>query len=124
MPLSAISRRALPPAPSLKAALAVLALGGCAAATPAADLSPRAVDAGRSWGAALERTLPALMDSGGVPGLAIATVEGGRLAWARGFGVVDGAGSAAVGAGTVFEAASLSKPVIAYAVLKLADRGV
>ena len=72
---------------------------------------------------ALERTLPALMDSGGVPGLAIARVEGGRVRWARGFGVVDGPGSAAVDEHTVFEAASLSKPVIAYAALRLVDRG-
>lgn len=74
--------------------------------------------------AALERTLPALMDSGGVPGLAIARVEDGRVRWARGFGVVDGPGSAAVDEHTVFEAASLSKPVFAYAVLRLAERGV
>jgi len=74
--------------------------------------------------AALERTLPALMDSGGIPGLAMAVVDNGRVRWARGFGVRGAPGSGAVDEHTVFEAASLSKPVLAYAALRLADRGV
>lgn len=73
--------------------------------------------------AALARRVPALMDSGGVPGLAVAVLRGGGLAWARGFGVRREGGSEPVGGNTVFEAASLSKPVFAYLVLKLADQG-
>ena len=62
-----------------------------------------------------------LMDAAHVPGLAIATVEGGAVAWTGSFGRADG--DAAVDAQTVFEAASLSKPVFATVVLRLAERG-
>ncbi len=74
--------------------------------------------------AELERTIPALMDSGAVTGLQIAIVADGKLAWARGFGVRSAETGAPVDEGTVFEAASLSKPVFAYGVLKLVDQGV
>jgi CubicO group peptidase (beta-lactamase class C family) len=123
MPRRAVFRRALLPVPWMQAALAGLTLVcGCAGAGPASHTGPSPADGVAV--AALRRTLPALMDSGGVPGLAIAVVQGGRVTWAGGFGVVGGAGSAAVDAHTVFEVASLSKPVFAYAALRLADRGV
>ena len=63
------------------------------------------------------------MKDGGVPGLAIAVVRDGRIDWQESFGVRDAAGSSRVDENTIFEAASLSKPVFAYAVLKLADAG-
>ncbi|HKF44083.1 MAG TPA: serine hydrolase [Thermoanaerobaculia bacterium] len=71
----------------------------------------------------LENRIPALMKDGGVPGLAIAVVRDGRIDWQESFGVRDAAGSSPVDENTIFEAASLSKPVFAYAVLKLADAG-
>ena len=71
----------------------------------------------------LEHTLPALMARHGVPGLALAVIEEATLAWAGGFGVADRATGRPVTADTVFEAASLSKPVVAYAVLGLARFG-
>ncbi len=74
--------------------------------------------------AELERTIPALMDSGEVTGLQIAIVAEGELIWARGFGVRSAETGVPVDEGTVFEAASLSKPVFAYGVLKLVDQGV
>jgi CubicO group peptidase (beta-lactamase class C family) len=63
------------------------------------------------------------MDSAGIPGAAIAIIRQGRLVHAEGFGYVQSDGGRRVDRNTVFEAASLSKPVIAYAALKLADRG-
>ena len=58
----------------------------------------------------------------GVPGIAVARLERGRVTWTEGFGVcTDGA---AVTAGTVFAVASLSKPPFAYLVLRLCERGV
>ena len=59
----------------------------------------------------------------GVPGLSIAVVRSGRVAWAGGFGTRDDSADTPVDTATVFEAASLSKPVFAYLVLRLADRG-
>jgi CubicO group peptidase (beta-lactamase class C family) len=71
----------------------------------------------------LERGVPPLMKEADVPGLSVALVRGGRLAWHRGFGVRSAETKEPVGDETVFEAASLSKPVFAYAVLKLVDAG-
>jgi len=71
----------------------------------------------------LARRIPELMRAGDVPGLQIAVVRGGRIAWRRAFGVRDAASGAPVADDTVFEAASLSKPVFAYAVLRLVDAG-
>jgi CubicO group peptidase (beta-lactamase class C family) len=73
--------------------------------------------------ARLETVIPRLLDEGMVPGLSIALVQKGELAWHHGFGVKNATTKEPVVAGTTFEAASLSKPVFAYAVLKLVDAG-
>ena len=73
--------------------------------------------------AQLERVIPQLMKDGDVPGLAIALVRDSRIIWQRGFGIKSVETGEAVSDQTVFEAASLSKPVFAYAVLKMVDRG-
>lgn len=74
--------------------------------------------------AELEVSIPGLMDKGGVPGLAMAIVSDTGLVWSRGFGVRNLETGDSVTENSVFEAASLSKPVFAYAVLQLVDRGV
>ena len=58
-----------------------------------------------------------------IPGISIATLRGGEIdaAWAIGRRSLDG--SAQVDAQTVFEAASLTKPVVAFVALQLADEG-
>lgn len=73
--------------------------------------------------ARLERDLPQLMSEGDVPGLSIALVRDGQLAWHKGFGVKNAKTKEPVDDATIFEAASLTKPVFAYAVLKLVDMG-
>jgi CubicO group peptidase (beta-lactamase class C family) len=65
-----------------------------------------------------------LMDSAGVPGLSIAITTDSGIVWSRGFGVRSAETGDPVDTGSVFEAASLSKPVFAYAVLQLVDEGV
>jgi CubicO group peptidase (beta-lactamase class C family) len=72
---------------------------------------------------ALDTLLPALLDSAGVPGLALALVSHGRIVWAQGFGSRREAEIGPIDTATVFEAASLGKPVFAYAVIKLVDEG-
>jgi CubicO group peptidase (beta-lactamase class C family) len=74
--------------------------------------------------AELALAIPALMDSAGVPGLAIAVVADGGVAWSAGFGTRSADSGGEVDEHTVFEAASLSKPVFAYAVLQLVDSGL
>lgn len=70
---------------------------------------------------ALEKIVPELMQKHSVPGLSLALIRDGRVYWVKSFGVKDG--HVAVTKDTSFEAASLSKVVFAYAVLKLADQG-
>lgn len=73
--------------------------------------------------AQLERSIPQLMKDGEVPGLAIALIRDSKVLWQHGFGVKSVETREPVDDQTVFEAASLSKPVFAYAVLRMVDRG-
>lgn len=70
-----------------------------------------------------DRDLPLWMRTAGVPGVSVAII-GREGVTARGFGVTRAGAGDAVDADTVFEAASLSKPVFAYLVLRLAAEGV
>lgn len=65
---------------------------------------------------AIDQVLPSWMDEAGIPGLAIAAVTAESM-WVRGYGVRDVGATEAVDAATIFEAASLSKPVFAQLVL-------
>jgi CubicO group peptidase (beta-lactamase class C family) len=56
-----------------------------------------------------------------VPGVSVAVIHDGKIAWARGFGVTR-PGGPPVTPDTLFQAASLSKPVTALAVMKLWER--
>lgn len=71
----------------------------------------------------LEQEIPKLMEKAMIPGLSIAVIRDGAILWNRGFGVKNTETGEPVKENTVFEAASLSKPVFAYAVLKLVERG-
>jgi CubicO group peptidase (beta-lactamase class C family) len=71
----------------------------------------------------LERDVSQLMKEADVAGLSIALVRDGELVWHHGFGVMNSGTKEPVTDNTVFEAASLSKPVFAYAVMKLVDAG-
>jgi CubicO group peptidase (beta-lactamase class C family) len=73
--------------------------------------------------ARLEARLPQLMKEGNVPGLSLALLRDGQLVWQRGFGVKNAQTGDPVTVDTVYEAASLSKPVFTYAVLKLVESG-
>ena len=66
-------------------------------------------------------TLPTLMEWAAVPGVAIAIVRDGKLAWSKGFGVKKAGEKNPVDSSTLFGAASLSKPVFAYAVMRMRD---
>jgi CubicO group peptidase (beta-lactamase class C family) len=57
------------------------------------------------------------------PGLAVALVHHGKAAWAAGYGVADRATREPVTAATRFQAASVSKPVTAWGVLRLVEQG-
>ena len=57
-----------------------------------------------------------------VPGVSIAVIHDGAIEWARGFGVMKLGGSP-VTPETLFQAASISKPVAAVAALRLVEAG-
>lgn len=71
----------------------------------------------------LDAVIPGLLEEAGIPGLSIAVYRRGNPIWARAYGVVDADSGDPVTEDTVFEAASLSKPVYAFAVMHLIERG-
>ena len=71
-----------------------------------------------------EAFLEGLMREGDIPGLSIAVVSRGAIVWDTALGVADAETGRRTARETVFEAASLTKPVVAYAALKLVERGV
>ncbi len=73
--------------------------------------------------AELQQLIPQLMDSARVPGLSIALIQNGEIIWNGSYGVRSAETNAAVNDSTLFQAASLSKCVFAYAVMKLVDAG-
>ena len=58
-----------------------------------------------------------------VPGVSIAVVRDGRLHWAKGYGTANTETGTAVNTNTLFQAASISKPLTALAILKLVEEG-
>lgn len=73
--------------------------------------------------AKIDQLVPRLMREKQVPGVSLAIISQGRVAWQRSYGVKDSSASQPVDANTVFEAASVSKTAFAYAALKLCERG-
>jgi CubicO group peptidase (beta-lactamase class C family) len=72
----------------------------------------------------LRAEIPPLMEKAAIPGLQIALVRDGRVVWDASFGVRNARTGAPVTEDTLFEAASLTKPFFAYAVMKLVDEGL
>ena len=58
----------------------------------------------------------------GVPGISVAVIHRGKLAWARGWGVRDTTSCAPVTPDTAFQAASISKVTTAVIALRLVER--
>jgi CubicO group peptidase (beta-lactamase class C family) len=79
----------------------------------------------RDWQptADLLRHLPRLLELASVPGLALGTVVKDQV-WLGGFGRAIEEQATSVSEDTVFEAASLGKPLFAYAVLRLIETGL
>jgi CubicO group peptidase (beta-lactamase class C family) len=68
-------------------------------------------------------TLQQVMAKYHVPGISVAVIKDFKIHWAKGYGVADVTTEAAVDADTLFQAASISKPVAAMAVLKAVQDG-
>lgn len=94
--------------------------------TPARDKATtfHTVDGREIAAAELDALIPELMARRQVTGLQLVIVDGGRIAYSRGFGLRDRGSGAPVDARTTFWGASLSKTVFAYLVMHLVDDGV
>lgn len=68
-------------------------------------------------------TLAERMEHHNVPGISIAVINDGKIEWARGYGLADVAEGRPVTTTTLFQAASISKPVAATAALTLVEEG-
>lgn len=60
----------------------------------------------------------------GLPGASVAVMRSGRIAHARGYGVQQAGGARAVDEDTLFQAASMSKPVAAFLVMQQVEAGI
>ncbi|MDE2692471.1 MAG: serine hydrolase [Acidobacteriota bacterium] len=96
-----------------------------AAADDPADLISR-IEAPREAGASDDagKSLAELMEAHGIAALSVAVVEDYRLHWARAWGVADEASGTLADTETLFQAASISKPVSAMAVLRAVQDGL
>ncbi|TPN76023.1 serine hydrolase [Mesorhizobium sp. CU2] len=72
----------------------------------------------------LEALAKAIVADGGVPGLAIAVVHDDKVIYLKGFGLREAGKPETVDADTVFQIASLSKPVSATVVAALVGEGI
>jgi CubicO group peptidase (beta-lactamase class C family) len=103
-----------------------------AASTPAAFAQSRPaadyiaiIEAAQPGADSLGRmTIPELMRAFNVPGMSIAVIQDSRIHWAKGYGIADVETGAPVDTATLFQAASISKPFNAMAVLKAVQEGL
>jgi CubicO group peptidase (beta-lactamase class C family) len=121
---------------TLLASITLLALAGCARPLPepAAPLSEHEarierIERGLLTQNVVEgdpspgRTIEERMRFYDTPGVSVAVIHDGRLVWARGYGVVEAGGTQPVDTATLFQAASISKPVAAIGALRLVEQG-
>lgn len=105
---------------------ALAALSVCAALSPAPSAiervetglrAPVLIEGDQTW------TLEEGMRRRGVHGIAIAVIKDFRIDWAKGYGLADVEAVRPVTEETLFQAASISKPVAAMVALNLAEHG-
>ncbi len=73
--------------------------------------------------AKVETAISAAMSQAGVPGLSVAIVTNGKLAWSNGYGLADVENFVPAKASTSYRLASISKTITATAIMQLVERG-
>jgi CubicO group peptidase (beta-lactamase class C family) len=114
---------------ALRVTSAVVAVTGCAppARSPEFDVATRIARVeqgllptirvrGRSY---VQATIAERMRAVGVPAVSVAVINDGRIEWAKAYGLADVASNRPATTGTLFQAASISKPVAAMGALRL-----
>jgi CubicO group peptidase (beta-lactamase class C family) len=102
--------------PRLGPILLAAALAPAARGARADDPAPPDPRRDRIGAVALE-----LLERHHVPGASVAVVDGGKIAWAKGYGVRDAKEKGDVDEHTLFQAASVTKAVTALAALRLVE---
>ena len=69
-------------------------------------------------------TIEERMAHHGVPGVSLAVIKDGQIAWVKSYGVTDKETKQPVTDSTLFQAGSISKPVAAFGALELAELGL
>ncbi len=77
----------------------------------------------KSWAAALDANMPRLLKLYKVPGASVAVSVNGQPVWSQGYGLADVQKGIPAGPDTVYQVASISKPVTAWGVMKLVEQG-
>lgn len=107
----------------------ILLLSACSSPTPTTDKSdpihqvetglcnPVYIEGDTLW------SIEERMKHYDVHGVSIAVIDNFKIAWAKSYGVMDTASKRPVTDSTLFQAASISKPVFAMAMLKLVEEG-
>lgn len=113
----------------LSATLALLLSSGAAFAADTLAERIARVESGLVPGSVIKgrpvptATIAARMAELKVPGVSVAVINKGAIEWARGYGVAEAGSERAVTPATLFQAASISKPVAALGALRLAQQG-
>jgi len=97
----------------------------CRAANPGPEEAIARVElgGGARGGELAALSIELLMQKLGVPGMSMVVIRDWKIHWSKSYGVRDAASRAPVTPDTPFQAASISKPVTAMAVLRLAQAG-
>ena len=72
----------------------------------------------------IDAFINAYIDYYEIPGVSLALIEDGKISYHNTYGVKNSFSQESVNAETIFEAASITKPVFAFAVARLAERGI
>ena len=128
-PSTSLPERRCPGAAALLCAL--LLLGGCTTSgPPGTPIGPDDLAIGLLPAVQLEGEDPVRyplaerMARYNVPGVSVAVMEGGEIVWAGGWGVADTQTGTPVTPHTLFQAASISKPVAALGAMALVEEGL
>lgn len=100
----------------MKFAIFVALIALCSIGNPSSQQS-------NEIGARLDQIIPKLMKEGEVPGLSIVVIQNAQIVFERSYGMKNFQTHEPLKEDMIFEAASLSKPVFAYSVLRLVENG-
>ena len=67
--------------------------------------------------------IPQMMDSASVPALSVGVIQKGKLVWSKNFGTKSLQTKEKVATNSLFEAASLTKPMFSYVVMQMVNEG-